>query len=288
MKLPHTALGVFYTTHLLGIIYKLRYLIGTHRVLLHLQCKAAHVLISTVIYSIDDWQRQLTLNHIITCRLANLCRVIIVEDVVAYLEDNAEVLTELLRRLHFLLRRSRRQCSDAGTRLKQSRGLLLYHVIIYILRDILASDVRQLEYLAIRQRASQLGKISHNLLRMSTSYAQKGCRKDVVAHKHRHLIVISGVDRSLTTTLLTLIHHVIMNERSRVEQLQSHGSILRSLVDSAEVLSHKQYQHRAHTLACTLADVLQRRAEQSVLVRERLVEKTYKVGEFRLYRVLND
>ena len=123
---------------------------------------------------------------------------------------------------------------------------------------------------------------------MSTRHTQKGCRKDVIAHEYSHLIVISGVDRSLTTTLLTLIHHIIMNERSRVEQLQSNGSILRSLVDSAEVLRHKQYQHRAHTLACTLADVLQRRAEQSVLVRERLVEKTYKVGEFRLYRVLND
>ena len=273
---------------MLGIIYKLRYLVGTHRVLLHLQCKAAHVLVSTIINGIDNGQRQFTLNHIIACRLANLGRVVIVEDVIAYLEDDTEILTEQLCSLNILLRRSRRQCSNSGTRLKQSRGLLLYHVIINVLRDVLASDVRQLQYLTVGKRTSQFGKISHNLLRMSACHTQKGSRKDIVAHEHSHLIVISSVDRSLTTTLLTLIHHVIMNERSRVKQLQSHSSVLCSIVDSAEVLGHKQYQHRAHALAGTLADMLQRRAEQSVLVRERLVEKTYKVGEFRLYRVLND
>ena len=89
-----TAFGVFYTTHLFGIIYELRYLIGTHRVLLHLQCETAHVLVSTVIYSIYDWQRQLALNHIVARRLANLRRVVIVKYVVAYLEDDAKVLAE--------------------------------------------------------------------------------------------------------------------------------------------------------------------------------------------------
>jgi hypothetical protein len=60
------------------------------------------------------------------------------------------------------------------------------------------------------------------------------------------------------------------------------------MVYLSEVLRHEQYEHRAHTLACTLADVLERRTEQPVLVRERLVEKTDEIGEFRLYRVFYD
>ena len=115
VELPHTAFGVFYTTHLFGIIYELRYLIGTHRVFLHLQCQTTHILVSTIVHGVDYRQRKLTLNHIIACRLAYLRRIVIVEYVVAYLEDDTEILTELLCSLNILLRRARRQCTDAGT-----------------------------------------------------------------------------------------------------------------------------------------------------------------------------
>ena len=52
--------------------------------------------------------------------------------------------------------------------------------------------------------------------------------------------------------------------------------IVRQLIDA---LPEKQR-------ACTLADMLERRAEQSVLVRERLIEKCDEIGDFRLNRVL--
>ena len=123
---------------------------------------------------------------------------------------------------------------------------------------------------------------------MGAGDAKQGCRKDVIAHEHRHLIIISSVDRCLTAALLALVHHIVVHERSRVKQLETDGSVLRRKVYLSEVFRHEQYEHRAHTLACTLADVLERRTEQPVLVRERLVEKTDEIGEFRLYRVFYD
>ena len=286
VELPHAALSILYTAFFLGISHQFRDFIAAYRACLHLQRKFAHSLITTIVYSVDDGERQLSFSHIVARRLADFGRVVIVEDVVANLESDAEILTEQLRSLHILLRSARRERTDAGTSLEESRRLLLYHVVVDILRDVLASDVRELQNLAVGERASEFGKIGNDLLRVGASHAKQRRRKDIVAHEHSHLIVVSSVHRRLTATLLALVHHVVVHERSRMQQFQTHGSILRRMVYLSEVLRHEQNEHWTHTLACTLADMLERRAEQSVLVRERLIEKCDEIGDFRLNRVL--
>jgi len=65
-----------------------------------------------------------------------------------------------------------------------------------------------------------------------------------------------------------------------VEQFQTHGRALRHLRHLTEILGHEQYQHRPHALSGPLPDVLKHLPEQSVGVRQRVVEKIDKGIQF--------
>ena len=101
---------------------------------------------------------------------------------------------------------------------------------------------------------------------MSACHTKESRGENIVAHEHSHLIVVRGVHRSLSSTLLTLVHHVVMYERSGMKQLQTYGSVLRDISYLSEITRHKKYQHRAHSLACTLANMFERTTQQPVLV----------------------
>ena len=93
------------------------------------------------------------------------------------------------------------------------------------------------------------------------------CRREyVVADEHRHLIVIGSVHRRLATALSALVHHVVVDQRCGVQQLQTYCRMLRHLRYLSEVFSHQQYEHRPHALSRTLTDVLQRAAEHPVFM----------------------
>ena len=103
VELPHTALSILDTAFFLGIGNQFCDFIAAHSACFHLKSKVAHRLITTIIHSLDDGERELSFSHVIASRLAYLGRVVIVEDVVAYLEGDAEVLSEKLGSLHVLL-----------------------------------------------------------------------------------------------------------------------------------------------------------------------------------------
>ena len=73
-----------------------------------------------------------------------------------------------------------------------------------------------------------------------------------------------------------------------MQQFQTHGSVLRHRAYLPEILRHQQYQHRPHTLAGTLADMFERTAQHTVLMRQRLVEEVDEIGEVRLDGCLYD
>ena len=71
--------------------------------------------------------------------------VVIVEDVVAYLEDYAEVLAEAGSSLNLLVGGSRRQRTNGGTRLEERSGLTFYYIIVDVLRDVTVGYVGKLQ-----------------------------------------------------------------------------------------------------------------------------------------------
>ena len=214
--------------------------------------KRHHILIGMRIQGIYHRKGELSLSHIVASRLPYLLRVVIIEYVIAYLEDYSEVLAKFSCRLNLLLRGSGRLRTDYRTSLEKGRRLALNHLIINFFRYFAPSVARQLQYFAVGKRLAQLGKIAHDGLRVGTRHILQGRRKDIIAHQYSHLIIIHSVDRSLSAPLRTFIHHIVMHKRCRMQQFQSHSSILRNLAHTTKVLRHQQYQDRPHTLSGTL------------------------------------
>ena len=148
-------------------------------------------------------------------------------------------------------------------------------------------DTIQLQYFSIRKHSTQFSQITHDFLRVRIRHMEQSSRKDIVAHKYSHLVIISSIHTRLTSSLSTLVHHIIMNKRSRMKQFQSHSRMLSNCSYLTKILGHQQDEHRAHTLARTLSNMIERLREKTIAMHQRLVEQVYKISQFRLYRLLD-
>ena len=175
MEIPHTAFCIFYSTTLLGKSNQSAYFFTCHLVRLYLIRQSKHLVIFCRIQRINNRKRELSLCQVIPCRLADIrFRVIIVEDVIANLEHNSEILSETSCRIHFLFRGTGRHCPDRSTRFKKCGGLAFDYPVISFFRDIFTLDIRQLQNLSITQCLPQPRQSADNSLRMCVTNIQQG------------------------------------------------------------------------------------------------------------------
>ena len=254
MQLLHTPLGVFYAAVSLGEVYKTGYLVLVYRAVLHLPRQLEHAVVTRRVKSVDYGQGEFALGHVVAGGLAYLGRVVIVEYVVANLEDNAQRLAEALGLAHPLFGHAGRYGAYRAARLEQRGGLATDDFVVCLFGNFALSDTRKLEYLTVGKRAAELGQIPDYQFVVRYRHVQQRRREDIVAHEHRHLVVIQGVDRRLPAALAALVHHVVMHERGRMQQLQTHRGVQRGVVHGAVVPGHQHYQHRPHALARAVAD----------------------------------
>ena len=113
-------------------------------------------------------------------------------------------------------------------------------------------------------------------------------RENVVAHKHTHLVVIDGVDRSLAASFGAFIDHIVVHQRRRVQQLQTYGCMLGYLGNGSETFGYQQDENGSHALAAALADMVQGLRQHAILVVERAVEHLDEIGQFCRYRRLDN
>ena len=85
-----------------------------------------------VVQRIDDGERQLALHHIVTGGLAYLFRIEIVKDIVSYLEDDTNILSEFCSLIYFLVGSACRDGSYLGTSLKERSCLIVNNLIINV------------------------------------------------------------------------------------------------------------------------------------------------------------
>ena len=245
------------------------YLVAVHGAVLHLPRQLEHAVVAHRVEGVDYGEGELALGHVVAGGLADVGGVVIVEDVVPDLEDYAQCLAELLCLPHPVFGHSGRYCADCAAGFEEGCGLAADYLIIRFLRYFAVGYARQLQYLAVRQRAAKLGKIPYDDLVVRHRDVQQGGGQDVVAHEHGHLIVVHGVDRSLPPALAALVHHVVVNERCRVQQLQTHRRVQRRVVNPAIVLCHKHDEHRPHALAGAVADACENLLLQLSVMRKR-------------------
>ena len=135
----------------------------------------------------------------------------------------------------------------------------------------------------IRQRTAQLCQVAHYLFRMGIGDVQQCGGEDIIAHQHADLVVVDSIYRSLSSSLPTLIHHIIVYQTGCVEQFEPDGCMLGHRCHTTKSFGNEQDKHGAHTFASALSDVVERLRQQAILVLQRLVEHRDEFFQFRTY-----
>ncbi len=108
----------------------------------------------------------------------------------------------------------------------------------------------------------------------------------IVAHQDGHLIIISGIDRGLSATLVALVHHIIVNETGRMEQLQGYGGMKSRLVYRTASLGGEQGKQGTHHLATPLLHVGKHLIEQRIGTAKRVGKQALELFKFLRNRSL--
>ena len=143
-----------------------------------------------MVKGIDHRQRQLALCHIIACGFAYFRRVVIVEYIVANLEDHTQILSELLGFGNVFFRGIYRQRTHTTAGLEQGGSLLSNYLIINVFREFCVVNVLQLQDLARGQRQTQFRDILQDPGILRLCHMTEAGGEDIVAYEHCHLIII--------------------------------------------------------------------------------------------------
>ena len=235
-------------------------------------------------HAVDDRKGELTLRHVVSSRLSYLLRVIIIEDIITYLEDYSKGLTKLCRCFYIGFSGSGTHRSNSTARLKESCCLLLYHVVISLLGDVLTTIAGELQYLAVCQCLTETREVTDDAVITRLRHIEKGGGEDIIAHEHCHLIIVERIDRLLSATLSRLIHYVIVHETGSMQQLKSYCRMLCGGIHLAKAFCHQQDKHRTHTLSSTLANMIEHGLKHSVGMRKGVIEEGNKVLQLLFYR----
>ena len=57
-------------------------------------------------------------------------------------------------------------------------------------------------------------------------HVTKAGGKDIITHQHSHLIIIRGIHRRLSSAFAAFIDHIIMNQRSCMQQFECDSCVL--------------------------------------------------------------
>ena len=109
--------------------------------------------------------------------------------------------------------------------------------------------------------------------------------KKIISHQHGHFVVIDRIHRTLSATFATLVDHIVVNQRSRVEKLERDSRTKRVLADFTQFFSHQQHKDGAHHLALTLAHVVEGLSQEVVFVSQRQVKQFLICSQFLFHRM---
>ena len=244
-----------------------------------------HLHILAVLHGIDGRQSQFALPHVIAKRLAHLSRTI-VKDIVAQLETDPDELAELRQTLSLSLRTAGCQSTQSGTKGKETRRLAADDVKVNGLGQHVGVLVLQLQQLTVGQRLSKLGNVANHTHIIRQRRTLQRLAQDEVTRQDSYLIGEKRIDGRQTATAVTLIHHIVVNQRSRVQHLQRQRHPNDLIIHLAYHTCSKQYEHGTQLLAGRFEQMLHHLFQQRVLTIESLAESFAKLFQFGSNRSL--
>ena len=276
----HHAFGVVDAAGRFGESHEAGDVVGRSLAGLDERGQTVHLGVGRVVQGVDGRQGQLAFGHVVARGFPDGGLLVVVEDVVADLEADADDLAEFARRSGNFRRGARGDGAQFGAGGEEGRCLLADDGKVCLLAHGLGMDVRQLQNFALGERFAQLRDACDDVGVAGQGGLLERTGKQVVAHEDGHLVVVDGVDRGLAAAFVALVDDVVVHEACRVEQFERHGRVYGSLVDASRGLGREQHKDGAHHLALPVSDVRQCASQQAVGVLQSGVEDFLIVGKF--------
>ena len=173
-EILHALLGIFHAPATLRKLDQNSNFVRIHRASLYLLGESQHRIHGVIVQGVNHRQCQLALGHVVTRGFSYLLGVVIIEDIIANLEHNTQILPELPGLYHFLLGSTSREGTNGSTGLEEGGRLLLDHLVIHLLGNLLILDIGELQDFARSERATQLGQVFYDALITRFRNVQQG------------------------------------------------------------------------------------------------------------------
>ena len=220
----------------------------------------------------DKRQGGLAVTYVVHRRLTQILGVGIVEYVVLDLEAESQLVSKFTQRTHLTLATRCRFGSGFAACCKEPCRLLLDDAYILRFVDPHRLILMQLEYLARRERTSQVGDDTQYLGISDLGYQSDHLGQHIVTGQHCHLVRPVRMHCLLAATGRRVIHYVVMHQARCVQQFQGYCRADRLVGNAVAKTCRLEHQNRTQLLAALRRNIAKHVIEQVLLSRQTVGE----------------
>ena len=187
---------------------------------------------------------------------------LVVERVVAQLEGEARLAPELGQLAPLAARYTTEDRTGFAGRRQQHGALALDHREVVRLGHGRVEAVLELQQLALRHRADRVREDPEDVQVAVLDDHRRSAGVEEISAENRPPVAPDRVGRGTPAPQLRQIHHVVMQQRRRVEQLDRRRHLHAARAAVATELGAEQHQHRADALAARAHHVVAELAHQ--------------------------
>lgn len=210
-----------------------------------------------MLHYVNQRQRRFSLGEVVADVLPRVGLLAgVIEYIVNQLESRAEVHPVGGQRLFDLRCGMTENGAQLGSRFKQFGCLVVNDLHVTRFIDIGVVAVHQLQHFTLGNDIRRIGQHTHDTHVVDRHHHLESTGIEKVADQHAGGITEHRVGRVATTPQGGFIHHIVMQERGRVDEFDDGGHFVvpHSLV--AHGTRSKENQRRTHTLAAAANNVL--------------------------------
>src|SRR3990172_7563791 len=168
----------------------------------------------------------------------------IVEQIVADLKRDADVLAEIPEFRAALSILSCARCTDFGTRREERSGFVADNLQICLLIEVELPALLNLQQLTLAHPFYGVRCALQEVVVALLQCQEKSPREEIVAHEHGDLVLPDSIDRCETPPRVGIVDNVIMNESRGMQDLNERGGAERTFRNGPARLRAEEHQDR--------------------------------------------
>jgi hypothetical protein len=148
-------------------------------------------------------------------------------------------------------------------------------------------DVEELQHLALGDDVGRIGEHRHHAQASHVHHHLEGARVEEVPDQHRRGVAELGIGGVLPAPQARLVHHVVVEERGRMDEFDDRGQLVLRGAFGAAGIRGQQEERGAQALPAALDDVVGDRADEDDVGSELPADDVVDAGEILRDRIAN-